>query len=120
VDIDFRHELARVTAKPKWDFTPKNWEERVVPLPHGLMERLKRRMERKKVRPHDLVFGNTKGKPDSELDMVVKRLAERAGLNCGHCVSPNTATGASKAPSARTSFSIGSVTPSRPITFVME
>lgn len=87
VDLDFRHDLARVTAKPKWDFTPKNWEERVVPLPHGLMERMKRRMERKKARPHDLVFGNTKGKPDSELDMVVKRVAERAELNCGHCVT---------------------------------
>jgi site-specific recombinase XerD len=24
VDLDFRHDLARVTAKPKWDFTPKN------------------------------------------------------------------------------------------------
>jgi len=52
-----------------------------------LMERMKRRMERKKARPHDLVFGNTKGKPDSELDMVVKRVAERAGLNCGNCVT---------------------------------
>lgn len=87
VDLDFRHDLARVTAKPKWDFTPKNWEERAVPLPHALMERMKNRMERKKARPHDLVFGNTKGKPDSELDMVVKRVAERAGLNCGHCVT---------------------------------
>ena len=87
VDLDFRHDLARVTAKPKWDFTPKNWEERVVPLPHGLIERMKRRMERKKARPHDLVFGNTKGRPDSELDMVVKRVAQRAGLNCCHCVT---------------------------------
>lgn len=87
VDLDFRHDLARVTAKPKWNFTPKNWEERVVPPPHGLMERMKRRMERKKARPHDLVFGNTKGRPDSELDMVVKRVAQRAGLNCGHCVT---------------------------------
>jgi integrase/recombinase XerD len=87
VDLDVRHDLARVTAKPKWDFTPKNWEERVVPLPRALMERMKKRMERKKARPHDLVFGNTKGRPDSELDMVVKRVAERAGLNCGHCVT---------------------------------
>ena len=87
VDLDFRHDLARVTAKPKWDFTPKNWEERVVPLPHGLMQRLQRRKERKNARPHDLVFGNTKGNPDSEMDMVVKRLAERAGLNCGHCIT---------------------------------
>lgn len=87
VDLDFRHHLARVTAKAKWGFTPKNWEERTVPLPAGLMERLRKRKERKQARPHDLVFGNTKGRPDSEMDMVVKRVAERAGLNCGQCVT---------------------------------
>lgn len=85
LDLDFRHDLVRVTAKPEWDFTPKNWEERVVPLPHALMERLQKRKERKKARPHDLIFGNTKGRPDSEMDMVVKRVAERARLNCGRC-----------------------------------
>jgi integrase/recombinase XerD len=87
LDLDFRHHLARVTAKAKWGFTPKNWEERTVPLPAGLMERLRKRKERKQARPHDLVFGNTKGRPDSEMDMVVKRVAERAGLNCGQCVT---------------------------------
>jgi integrase/recombinase XerD len=87
LDLDFRHHLARVTAKAKWGFTPKNWEERTVPLPAGLMERPRKRKERKQARPHDLVFGNTKGRPDSEMDMVVKRVAERAGLNCGQCVT---------------------------------
>ena len=58
-----------------------------MPLPHPLRERLRRLKERKKARPHDLVFGNTKGRPDSELDMVVKKVAERAGLNCGRCVT---------------------------------
>ena len=28
-----------------------------------------------------------KGRPDSEMDMVVKRVAERARLNCGRCVT---------------------------------
>jgi site-specific recombinase XerD len=87
LDLDSRHDLARVTAKKEWDFTPKNWEERAVPLPSALMERLKKRKERKKARPHDLIFGNSRGKPDSEMDMVVKRVAERAGLNCGRCVT---------------------------------
>jgi integrase/recombinase XerD len=87
LDLDFRHHLARVTAKAKWGFTPKNWEERTVPLPAGLMERPRKRKERKQARPHDLVFGNTKGRPDSEMDMVVKRVAECAGLNCGQCVT---------------------------------
>ena len=35
LDLDFRHQIARVTAKTKWGFTPKNWEERTVPLPAG-------------------------------------------------------------------------------------
>ena len=87
LDLDFRHDVVRVTAKPEWDFTPKNWEERAVPLPHALMERLRRRKERKKARPHDLIFANTRGRPDSEMDMVVKRVAERAQLNCGRCVT---------------------------------
>jgi integrase len=87
LDLDPHHDLVRVTAKKEWDFTPKNWEERVVPLPHVLVERLKKRKERKSARPHDLIFGNTRGNPDSEMDMVVKRVAQRAGLNCGRCVT---------------------------------
>jgi len=87
LDLDSNHDIVRVTAKKEWDFTPKNWEERVVPLPHVLVERLKKRKERKSARPHDLIFGNTRGNPDSEIDTVVKRVAERAGLNCGRCVT---------------------------------
>ena len=87
LDLDLRHDVVRVTAKPEWDFTPKNWEERAVPLPHALMERLRLRKERKKARPHDLIFANTRGRPDSEMDMIVKRVAERARLNCGRCVT---------------------------------
>src|SRR6266496_4748054 len=34
-----------------------------------------------------LVFPNSKGKPDSENDMIVKRVAERAKLNCGQCIT---------------------------------
>lgn len=40
--MDFRNNVVRVTAKPLWGFTPKNWEERSVPLPTGLMERLRK------------------------------------------------------------------------------
>lgn len=85
LDIDFRHHVVRVTAKPEWRFTPKNWEERSVPLPSGLIERIRKRKERRKAKPHDLIFPNTKGNPDSEMDTVVKRVAQRAGLNCGRC-----------------------------------
>ena len=76
-----------MTAKPEWRFTPKNWEERAVPLPTGLMERLGRLKESRRARPHDLVLPNRRGRPDSEMDMIVKRVAERAKLNCKRCVT---------------------------------
>jgi integrase len=86
-DIDFRNHDVRVKAKPHWRFTPKNWEERVVPLPSGLIKRLKKRKEARSATPNQLVFPNGRGKPDSEMDMIVKRVAERARLNCKQCVT---------------------------------
>jgi len=86
-DIDFRNHEVRVKAKPHWRFTPKNWEERVVPLPTGLIERLRKRKEVRSATPNQLVFPNGRGKPDSEMDMIVKRVAERADLNCKQCVT---------------------------------
>ena len=84
-DIDFRNSLVRVTAKPIWGFRPKNWEERVVPLPTALLEELSALRERKGAQSSQLVFPNSKGNPDSENDMIVKKVAERAKLNCGQC-----------------------------------
>ena len=86
-DIDFRNSLVRVTAKPLWGFGPKNWEERAVPLPSALVEQLQKLRERRDGLPSQLVFPNSKGNPDSENDMIVKRVAERAELNCGQCVT---------------------------------
>ena len=84
-DIDFRNSLVRVTAKPLWRFRPKNWEERVVPLPTALMEALNALRERQSAQSSQLVFPNSRGNPDSENDMIVKKVAERAELNCGQC-----------------------------------
>jgi integrase/recombinase XerD len=86
-DIDFRNHETRVKAKPHWRFTPKNWEERAVPIPAALVERLRRRKEQRNANPNEVVFPNGRGKPDSEMDMIVKRVAERAGLNCKQCVT---------------------------------
>jgi integrase len=86
-DVDFRNCVVRVTAKPAWGFKPKNWEERAVPLPSDLIAQLKELKERRNARPADLVFPNSKGNPDSENDMIVKRVAERAELNCGQCIT---------------------------------
>lgn len=88
-DIDFRNSLARVTAKPVWKFNPKNYEERAVPLPSPLIELLWGLKESRKAGAADLVFPNTKGKPDTLHIEVIKKLAWRAKLNCGQCVSEN-------------------------------
>jgi integrase len=86
-DLDFRNSLVRVTAKPLWKFNPKNYEERAVPLPSAMIEQLERLKAERHATAADLVFPNTKGKPDTLHIEVVKRVAYRAKLNCGQCVS---------------------------------
>src|SRR5215470_5013735 len=40
-DVDLKHGVARVTAKPQHGFRPKDWEEREVPIPDKLVRSLK-------------------------------------------------------------------------------
>jgi Site-specific recombinase XerD len=37
--------------------------------------------------PHNLVFPTTQGRPDKKFENKLKRIARRAGLNCGRCES---------------------------------
>ena len=86
-DIDFRNCVVRVTAKPLWKFKPKNYEERAVPLPRAMIEQLERWRTNRNAVPSELVFPNTKGKPNSLHIEIVKDVAHRAKLNCGQCVT---------------------------------
>lgn len=86
-DIEFENSLVRVTAKPIWRFKPKNWEERVVPLPAVLIEQLRALRDKQKAAPAQLVFPNSRGRPDRTNAMIVKWVAERAKLNCGQCIT---------------------------------
>ena len=86
-DVDFRNSVVRVTAKPIWKFKPKNYEERAVPLPAAMIDKLQQLKTRRNATPANLVFPNTKGKPNSLHIEVVKRVAHRAKLNCGQCVT---------------------------------
>lgn len=86
-DFDFRHSQVRVTAKPLWGFRPKNWEERVVPLPTPFIDQLLRVRESRNAQLAQLVFPNKRGRPNRENDTIVKRVAYRAELNCGQCVT---------------------------------
>lgn len=84
-DVDFRNSQARVTQKPRWRFSPKNHEERAVPLPTILIEQLRKLREEEKGSAADLVFPNSRGNPQDDHLTMVKTIAYRARLNCGQC-----------------------------------
>jgi integrase len=77
-------QFARVKAKPEWRFTPKNWEEREVPIPNRLMESL-RDYSSAIGTGSRLLFPAQSGQPDRHFLRTLKRIAWTAGLNCGSC-----------------------------------
>jgi len=87
-DIDFNRKCVRVTAKKQLGFKPKDKEEREIPVPSSLLTVLKEYKARQSGQnPHNLVFPTSRGMPNKKFENRLKRIARRAGLNCGHCVS---------------------------------
>jgi len=84
-DINFEKMEFHVRAKKDVGFTPKNHETRNVPMPKSLLGLLK---ERSKQKPHSRwIFVNGDGKPEGHFLKKLKRLALKAGINCGECVT---------------------------------
>ena len=82
-DIDFDKKTFHVRRKQDVHFTPKSHESRTIPLPDSLVALLK---ARRKNAPHDRwLFVNEEGRPDNHFLRKLKRIAKRAGLNCGQC-----------------------------------
>jgi integrase/recombinase XerD len=82
-DLDVEKKFFYVRRKEDVGFTPKSHESRVIPLPDTLVTLLK---ARKKSAPHPRwIFVNEENRPDSHFLRKLKRIAHRAGLNCGHC-----------------------------------
>ncbi|MGE5112803.1 MAG: tyrosine-type recombinase/integrase [Acidobacteriaceae bacterium] len=87
-DIDFTRKCVRVTAKKQLGFKPKDKEEREIPVPSSLLTALREYQSRQSgPNPHHLVFATGGGKADRKFENKLKRIANRAGLNCGRCVS---------------------------------
>jgi integrase/recombinase XerD len=88
-DIDSQNHVVRVTAKPQWGFKPKNKEEREIPIPEALLSELKAHKEWQSAsqKTSNLVFPTATGEPDRKHELKLKRIAYRAGLNCGRCTS---------------------------------
>lgn len=82
-DIDFSRGIYHVRKKDDVGFTPKSHESREIPLPASVVAMLK---ERRKSPAHARwIFVNEEGRPDNHFLRKLKRIALRAGLNCGHC-----------------------------------
>jgi len=82
-DINFRDQTFSVTEKRDLGFKPKDREERVIPLPDSLVKALKQRHAQR--RGTRLIFPNKQGRPEGHFLRMLKKLAKRAGLNCGEC-----------------------------------
>ena len=81
-DIDFQENTARVTAKARWDFIPKTWEEREVLIPDHLVESL--RCHKAAANPDcPWIFPSANGCVSYHFLSECKRIAWRAKLNCG-------------------------------------
>jgi integrase/recombinase XerD len=82
-DIDFDKKTYHVRRKEDVHFTPKSHESRTIPLPDSLIALLK---NRRRNAPHDRwIFVNEEDRPDNHFLRKLKRIAKRAGLNCGQC-----------------------------------
>ncbi len=75
-DSDFVDGLFTVRAKANW--TPKDYEEREIPLPDFLLAALKKRMLATK---GDLIFTTPHGHPNGHMLRALKSLAKKAALN---------------------------------------
>jgi len=91
-DVDFDRGTLRATAKPEFDFTVKDYEERTVAVPHnnlmGELYKLRQSQfitQLKTGKPCRLVFPTAGGKPNHHMLRLCKRIAHRAGLNCKTC-----------------------------------
>ena len=84
-DISFDRGIFTVTEKNDGElrWTPKDKEQGEIPLSDDLLARLKSRRQRF---PHTrLIFPSPAGKPNGHFLRKIKKLAFRAGINCGEC-----------------------------------
>lgn len=90
-DIDFQRKCVRVTEKRELGFKPKDKEEREIPVPVALLDALKEHKTRQTLsripNPSNLLFPTSQGRPDKKFENKLKKIAHRAGLNCGRCAS---------------------------------
>jgi integrase/recombinase XerD len=85
-DVNLKSSTVSVKHKPQYRWTPKAYKERSVPVPTAFLKELIASMPAT-AKPTDLVFPTASGKPDTHMLRSLKRLVDRAGLNCKSCDS---------------------------------
>jgi integrase len=83
-NVDFKGKVVAVRSKPEMGFRPKDKEERSVPVPDSLIAAL---ANRKKESTSMFIFPGCDGKPNGHFLRMLQKLALRAGLNCGECLT---------------------------------
>ena len=76
-DVNLNQGTVSVTHKPQFNWTPKAYKARTVPVPAAFLAEL----VADPGKPGDLVFCTASGKPDTHMLRTLKRIAERAGLD---------------------------------------
>ena len=82
-NIDFTNKTFYIQEDVDLGYTPKDREEARIPLPDFLIDIL--RLRKKRNSGSQLIFPTEKGEPNGHMLRIIKRLALRAGLNCGYC-----------------------------------
>lgn len=82
-DIHWQDKVLRVQGKPRWEFKVKDSEQRDIPIPEDVLEHLKE--WRKSHGKQRLILGTKNDRPNMHLLRQLKRLVNRAGLNCKMC-----------------------------------
>jgi integrase/recombinase XerD len=84
-DVNLTGKAYKVTEHLDLGFRPKDKEEGTVPIPDLLVRILtQRRIRYPSTR---LIFPGRNGKPNGHALRIIKSLALRAGVNCGHCIN---------------------------------
>ena len=83
-NVDFKGKVIKVRSRPELGFRPKDKEERSVPVPDELIAAL---AARKQKSDSMFIFPGVGGGPNGHFLRTLKKLAKRAGLNCGECIN---------------------------------
>jgi integrase len=84
-DLNLTKQTLHVRSKTEWGFKVKDKEDRLMPIPKGLVPLLSAFKEKSKGKL--FITGTSGNKPNTHLLRMLKRLVRSADLHCGACAS---------------------------------